>query len=150
MKNCPNCNIQYEDSVNFCNNCGSALVAAEVTEAPAAAEYKPNVLFTFLFKVLAIVSAMFAACSIASPYLNVSVNYNKYLGTFSTYEYFRFSTGAAVFALLLALGTLAFAVLTFIQGLIKKGGKEALFDGIVRLAIGTALLIVSIVILAHT
>ncbi len=148
MKNCPNCNIQYEDSVNFCNNCGTELVAEE-TEAAAVAEYKPNFLFVFLYKVLAIVSAMFAACSIASPYYSVSVNYNKYLGTFSAYEIFRFGTGAAVFALLLALGTLAFAVLTFIQGLIKKGGKEALFDGIVRLAIGTALLIVSIVILVH-
>ena len=150
MKNCPKCNIQYEDSVNFCNNCGSALEAVETTEAQAVAEYKPNVLFVFLYKVLAIVSAMFAACSIASPYYSVSVNYNKYSGSFYASEIFRFGTGAGVFALLLALGTLAFAVLTFIQGLINKGGKQALFDGIVRLVIGTALLIVSIVILAHT
>lgn len=149
MKNCPKCNIQYEDSINFCNNCGAELVAEE-TETSAAAEYKPNVLFVFLYKVLAIVSAMFAACSIASPYLSVSISQNYYSGSLYAYEVFRFAAGDGVFALLLALGALAFAVLTFIQGLINKGGKQSLFDGIVRLTVGTALLIVSIVILAHT
>ena len=149
MKNCPNCQIQYDDSVNFCNRCGSALVE-DTTVAPVETENKPNFLFVFLYKVLAIVSAMFAACSIASPYYSVSVNYNRYSGSFYASEIFRFGAVAGVFALLLALGALAFAVLTFIQGLIKKAGKEALFDGIVRLVIGTALLIVSIVILAHT
>ncbi len=150
MKNCPNCNVQYEDSINFCQNCGSALdVVEEVCEPAPKAEYKPNVLFTFLYKVFAVLSTMFGLCSLASPYLNVSINSSYYSSSFYASESFGYDTATAVFALLLALGTLAFAILTFIQGLIKKGGKEALFDGIVRLVTGTALLIFSIVLLAH-
>lgn len=152
MKNCPNCNLKFDDSVNFCNACGTALVAEEVTVvAPATAPAaKKNVLFDFLFKALAVLSAMFGACGMASAYIDVSVYYSTYTSKFNGYGYFEIDPTCAVFALLLALGTVALAVLSFIQGLIKKAGKEALFENIFKLVLSSALLIFSIVLLANT
>lgn len=152
MKNCPNCNLKFDDSVNFCNACGTALVAEETPVVAVAApvvETKPNVLFAFLFKVLAVLSAMFGACGIASAYIDVSVYYSSYTSNFNGYGYFEIDPTCAVFALLLALGTVGLAVLSFIQGLIKKAGKEALFENIFKLVLSTALLIFSIVLLAN-
>ena len=153
MKNCPNCKAEYEDSAKFCNNCGTELVdstpAPAVSEAPAPAEKKVNWLFTFLGNILGIFSLFFGGCALAAAELDVNVYYSKYTGNLTGYGYLEVSPASAVFALLFALGTLAFAVINFIQVLVKRVGKEAMFNGICRLTAATALVIYSTVLCAN-
>ncbi len=149
MKICPSCGMQYDDANNFCNACGTMLNAAD--SAPETPEVcnKPNVLMSFLGNLLAIFSAMFGACSVASAAIDGYVSYSKYSSSINVYGYIENSPASAVIALLLALGALAFGVIHFIQVLQKKAGKEALFSAICRIAGSVALLIFSIVLCAN-
>jgi hypothetical protein len=134
------CGNQQDDHVNFCNLCGSEMKAAE----PVVKENKPaNPLFGFLFKILSVFSAFFAVCSIATAgiYTRVSSSYS-----FKVTARLETEPVCAVFSLLLALAASAFAVLCFIRVLVKKEGKEALFNGIFRLVVSLLLFIFSIIL----
>ena len=160
MKYCATCNVQFDDSQNFCPTCGGALtnyeptpvVEAPVVEAPVAeAPAKPSfllTLFAFISKALSILAAMFLGCSIATPYVYASLNSGYYSGYYVSTN-FHFGEGSAVFGLILALAALGLAVASFIMTLIKKPSMEKLFEAILKVLAPFALVIVSIVLVAN-
>ncbi len=149
MKICPSCGMQYDDANNFCNGCGTKLNAVDPAPATPETDNKPNILMTFLGNLLTILSAMFGACAVASAAIDGYVSYSKYSSSINVYGYIENNPACAVLSLLLVLGALALGVIHFIQVLLKKSGKEALFNAICRLTGSVALLIVSIVLCAN-
>lgn len=160
MKYCATCNVQFDDSQNFCPTCGGALanyeaapvVEAPVVEAPVAeAPAKPSfllTLFAFIGKALSILAAMFLGCSFANLYIHASLNTSYYSGYYISTN-FHFGEGAAIAGLIFALFALGLAIATFIMTLIKKPSMEKLFKVILKVLAPFALLIVSIVLLSN-
>lgn len=160
MKYCATCNVQFDDSQNFCPNCGNALAEYEpapavvppVVVAPAEEKpAKPPVIVTllgFIGEALAILAAMFVGCAVAAPYIHVSLNSSYYSGYYVS-SYFHPEEACSVFALLLALSALGLAVFGFIMTLIKKPSMEKLFQAILKVLAPFALVIVSIVLVSN-
>ena len=163
MKICKACQKQYSDDVAFCTVCGqptevyvepAVVTPVEVAPQPVQvapvaepkAESKLSVLFAFIGKVSAIVSAFFAVISLAAAYIDVDVN----IGSYSIYGHADLEAApfAAVMALLFSLAATGFAVFSFIQCLIKHKGLEALFSAITKMTAGMLLFILSIALCA--
>ncbi len=155
MKFCVKCGNQLDENSAFCAACGTRVEeeapvkAPEESAAPAPAPAKKGGLLAFIGDMLAIVTSFFYAVAIASANLDVNVYYNKYSAKISAYGYFEPEAGCAIFGFILALGAIAMGVIGLIATIKNRGGKEGLFDAIKKLAIGTFLAILGIVLMAN-
>ena len=163
MKKCSSCGKIYEGDVSFCSVCGAQVVeevaepvnndVAEPVNNDGVSEEKPkkllSVLIPFASDILTILTVFFSAVAVALHQVSVSVNISSY--TYKIYASASVSPEAAcsIFALLFALPTLALAVLSFIQSLVKREDLENKFAAIKKLAIGTFLVIFTIILVAN-
>jgi hypothetical protein len=155
MKFCTNCNAQLEDNAVFCSACGTqqpVVEEAPVEVAPAPAKEKLGIvgLFSFIGDIMAILSAFFSVAAILVANIDVNVYTSSYLSSgIRAYAYLETGAGCGVFALLFSFGVIGSGVLSLIASLKKREGVKALFANIKKLTLGSFLLILSIIVLAH-
>ena len=104
--------------------------------------------FNFVFSILSVLCLFFILLSFV--YADV-YTYERSYGISGNYlrSYFDAHNGLGVIAFLfLALGSLAFGIVSFVMSIVKKVEREKLFASITRLLIGILFVIISIMIAA--
>lgn len=118
--------------------------------APKSKSNEPNkasVILGFIGRLACIISAFFALCAIATPYIRVSVN-TTYSNIYA-YAYFRPEEACSVISFLFALAALALVTVSAIMVFTKRPKTEVLFSKISGIALSFFLMIFTIVLMAN-